>query len=268
VGRIAPPRRAQSFDLWAALRESRDYLARLRARVSWYVIGDQQAFEFFTSHGVSEKQIARIPQALPQDALARRPRETSRPVTDRPLRIGFVGRLDPDKGFRVLARAYETLPQDGPAELWVVHRTLATEENVARQFSSRRRFLDLLAKGRVKLLRPESPDELYRLMARVDVGVIPSIQYEAPCLVMLEMVAQKTPIVRSESKGMEHVIQDGVNGRTFPYGDSAALAAILNDILAHPALLESWRERLPAISPDDEYAGQLKKVFDTCASAS
>jgi glycosyltransferase involved in cell wall biosynthesis len=103
-------------------------------------------------------------------------------------------------------------------------------------------------------------------MAQMDVGVIPSIQYEAPCLVMLEMVAQKTPIVRSESRGMEHVIQDGVNGRTFPYGDSLALGSILTRILEEPVLLNTWRSHLPEIPPDTEYGRRLLTLFASVAT--
>jgi glycosyltransferase involved in cell wall biosynthesis len=266
LGVLLGHQRAHSFDLWSALIESRVYLERLRQLVSHYIIGDQQAYDFFTSNGIPEYKITRIPQAIPNDALTQRPRATGRPVIDRPLRIGFVGRLDPDKGIKVLTRAFELLAEEAPVELWIVNAIAATEEKVGRQFSDLQKFHFLLTKGRIKLFRPNTTDELYRLMAQMDVGVIPSIQYEAPCLVMLEMVAQKTPIVRSESRGMEHVIQDGVNGRTFPYGDSLALGSILTRILEEPVLLNTWRSHLPEIPPDTEYGRRLLTLFASVAT--
>jgi glycosyltransferase involved in cell wall biosynthesis len=261
-------KRVQSFDLRNALAESRAYLAHLRSQVSHYVIGDQQAFDFFTFNGIPECKIIRIPQALPNDALMQRPRAKGRPVIDRPLRIGFVGRLDPDKGFHILAHAFDSSPENAPIELWVIDKTAATEETMVRKFPSVKRLRSWLASGRVRLFRPTKPEELYQLMANVDLGVIPSIQYEAPCAVMLEMVAQKTPIVRSESKGMEHVIQDSINGRTFPYGDASALAGILEEILNKPDMLVNWQNRLPEISSDVEYGLRLVELFRTVISKS
>jgi glycosyltransferase involved in cell wall biosynthesis len=261
LGVLLGHQRAHSFDLWSALFESRVYLERLRQLVSHYIIGDQQAYDFFTSNGIPEYKITRIPQALPNDALVQRQCAAGRPGIDRPLRIGFAGRLDPDKGIKVLARAFELLPEEAPVELWIVNAIAATEKKVGRQFSDLQKFHSLLTKGRIKLFKPNTTDELYRLMAQMDVGVIPSIQYEAPCLVMLEMVAQKTPIVRSESRGMEHVIQDGINGRTFPYGDHNALKKILLAIIEKPDLLIRWARSLPLIEKDEEYGKRLLALF-------
>lgn len=261
LGALAGDDRVRSFDLWGALNESHSYLQSLRRNVSCFVVGDQQAEEFFMSQGTPAQKIRRIPQALPDGALRKRTRATGRPVIDRPLRLGFVGRLDPDKGFPILARAFENLPEGAPVELWVVHATAAIEEKVCKQFKESPKLYDWFANGRVKLFRPKSAEELYSLMAHMDVGIIPSIQFEAPCLVMLEMVAQGTPIVRSESKGMVHVIQDGVNGRTFPYGDWQALKGILHEIIEQPALLDEWRKFLPEIGSDDSYGQRLIEVF-------
>jgi glycosyltransferase involved in cell wall biosynthesis len=149
-----------------------------------------------------------------------------------------------------------------PAELWIVHRHGATYDYLKGLFPSRRRFGHDLASGRIRLHRPQTQDHLFDVMAQVDVAVVPSLGFESPCLAMLEFVAQRTPVVRSESAGMEHVIQDGVNGRTFPYGDWQALARAIREIVADPGLIERWRAALPRITEEDEYARRLEKVFE------
>jgi glycosyltransferase involved in cell wall biosynthesis len=146
-------------------------------------------------------------------------------------------------------------------ELWIMHVRMATEDQVARWFADRAALRAHLASGRIRLLRPESQEALFGLMASVDVGVVPSIAFESPSLAMLEFVAQGVPIVRSESAGMDHVIQDGVNGRTFPYGDAAALRASLLEIAARPGLLDEWRRNLPQIGSDARYARSLMDLF-------
>ena len=200
--------------------------------------------------------------SLPAKALIARPRAVEAAPAARNLRFGFVGRADADKGLAVLARAFDSLPRAMPVELWIIHKDEARYEYLERLFPSRLRFASDLAQGRIRLMRPQVQDEVFELMAQVDVGVVPSIAFESPCLAMLEMVAQGTPIIRSESLGMQHVIQDGVNGRTFPYGDWKALAAAMREVVCDPALIARWRCALPRIEDDDEYARQLERVFE------
>jgi len=128
-------------------------------------------------------------------------------------------------------------------------------------FPDRARLREHLARGSIRLVRPADGEALYRAMAEVDVACIPSLQFESPSLALLEFVAQRTPVIRSESAGMDHVIQDGVNGRTFPYGDSRALRAALMEVIGEPALLARWSARLPEIGSDDAYAAQLLALF-------
>jgi glycosyltransferase involved in cell wall biosynthesis len=231
--------------------------------VDRFVVGDAQAREFFAANGVPRDKLVEIAQGLPAGALVRRARTPGAPGRDRPLRLCFVGRPHADKGIHVLARAFDLLPRELALELEIVHSTLATPEIVRPRFPSARRFDADLASGRIRLVRPRAQDEVFEAMARADVGIVPSIAYESPSLAMLEFAAQGTPVVRSESRGMEHVIRDGVNGRTFPYGDAEALAAVIRDIAARPEVLEPWAGALPRIPGDDEYAARLEQVFDS-----
>jgi glycosyltransferase involved in cell wall biosynthesis len=250
------------FDLWHSVKESLAYAEAVRAKVDRFVVGDRHAEQFFEAYGVAPGRIARIAQCLPEDALVPRGGGAAGvPGRDRALRLGFVGRPHPDKGMHVLARALEALPAATPIELWIMHAQMATEEQVAPWFADAAAFRAHLASGRVRLLRPENQDALFRLMASVDVGVVPSIAFESPSLAMLEFVAQGVPVVRSESAGMDHVIQDGVNGRTFPYGDAAALRDRLLEVVARPGVLEEWRRNLPAIGSDARYARALMDLF-------
>jgi glycosyltransferase involved in cell wall biosynthesis len=256
--------RANSLFLWESLTEAERYVASLRDKVDRFVVGDRHAWAFMLEQGIAPHKLAAIAQCLPDEALRmRRSRADGIPGRTRPLRIAFVGRPHPDKGLHVLARAFELLPEDSPFELWIVHAHWATPAKIEPSFSSAARFRRALAAGRIRLFRPGDSDAVFQLMAQADVGVIPSIAYETPSLVMLEFVAQRIPVVRSESAGMDHVIQDRVNGRTFPYGDWLGLADILTAIADDPALLDRWRSRLPEIGSDASYARELASLFAT-----
>jgi glycosyltransferase involved in cell wall biosynthesis len=249
--------------LWDGVAEALDYLPRVRAMVDRFVVGDAQARHFLAANGIAAERLVDIPQGLPEAALVPRPRAPGAPVRDRPLRLAFVGRPHADKGIHVLAAAFDSLPRDLPVQLALVHSRLATPANLRPRFPSGPRFDADVASGRIRLVQPASQHEVFEEMARADVGVVPSIAYESPSLAMLEFVAQGTPVIRSESRGMDHVITDGVNGRTFPYGDAPALAAILRDLAADPSPLEAWRAALPPVASDDQYAARLAQVFDS-----
>jgi glycosyltransferase involved in cell wall biosynthesis len=256
--------RANSLFLWESLTEAERYVASLREKVDRFVVGDRHAWTFMREHGTASHKLAVIAQCLPDEALQiRRRRPEGIPGRTRPLRIAFVGRPHPDKGLHVLARAFDLLPECSPFELWIVHAHWATASKIEPSFPSAARFRRALAAGRIRLLRPGDSDAVYQIMAHADVGVIPSIAYESPSLVMLEFVAQRIPVVRSESAGMDHVIQDRINGRTFPYGDWLCLADILTGIADDPAILDRWRSRLPQIGSDASYARDLATLFTT-----
>ncbi|MDQ3025083.1 MAG: glycosyltransferase [Pseudomonadota bacterium] len=265
VGALHWPRvrRLAPYRVWADLQESKAYLDLLRAKVARFVIGDRQAQSFFLGHGVPEEKVAYIERCLPDDALQWRSRmpRTAGVSVGRPLTLAFVGRLGVEKGFHVLARAFEELPENARAELWVIHVHDAIPEKAQPMFRNQKRFRKHLDDGTIRLFRPSSKDELYSLMASADVGIVPSIAYESPSLAMMEFAAQGTPVIRSESAGMEHVIQDGVNGRTFPYGSPDELRKILLEVIERPQTLAEWRSRLPKIGDDSSFAARLVDVF-------
>ncbi|HEX3098366.1 MAG TPA: glycosyltransferase family 4 protein [Usitatibacter sp.] len=262
--RIFPPARLAPHRLWDALGDSRDYAARWRERIDRFVVGDENARAFLAGHGIDAARLATIPQGLP--ATARTLKRRNLPGSGVPLAIGFVGRPHVDKGLHLLARAFDSLPA-GKAELRIIHARYATEELVAPMFPDRGRLHGQVARGSVRFVQPADDEALHRAMAEVDVACIPSLQFESPSLALLEFVAQRTPVIRSESAGMDHVIQDGVNGRTFPYGDWRALRAALVEVIEEPALLARWSARLPEVGSDDAYAASLLALFATLRPA-
>lgn len=271
-----PIRKLDPYRLWDALEEAHQFIRRLRSGVARFIVGDRKAQTFFLEHGIPAEKVVRIAQCLPEDALVvrRRAQSRERPGIDRPLTCGFVGRLHAEKGIGVLLKAFDRLPDDAAIELWIVHAQLATPDWLDTVVTDRStpRWLETvvddpsrirmqLARGRIKLFRPQASEEIFELMASVDVGIVPSLAFESPCLALLEFVAQRTPIVRSESDGMAHVTQDGINGRTFAAGDWRALRDVLLEIADEPALLDRWRARLPSIGNDADYARELIEVF-------
>ncbi len=77
-------------------------------------------------------------------------------------------------------------------------------------------------------------DVLVDAYGAADVYILPS-DYEAFGIVLLEAMAAKVPVVASRVGGVPDVVEDGVTGRLYPYGDLDALREAVDGLLRDPA---------------------------------
>jgi glycosyltransferase involved in cell wall biosynthesis len=143
----------------------------------------------------------------------------------------FVGRLASNKGLVELVTAFATLARDDrEANLVFVGADGGQRANV----EARVRGFGL--EGRVHVLG-HVPDEAMLAAAyrEATVTVLPS-EYEAFGLVLLESLAQGTPVIASRVGGIPEVVEDGRSGLLVPPKDANALADALRKVFADPAL--------------------------------
>ncbi len=143
----------------------------------------------------------------------------------------FVGRLASNKGLVELVTAFAALArEDANAQLVLVGADGGQRANV----EGRVRGFGL--EGRVHLLG-HLPDEALLAAAyrEATVTVLPS-EYEAFGLVLLESLAQGTPVIASRVGGIPEFIEDGRSGLLVPAKDAGALAAALHQVWNDPAL--------------------------------
>lgn len=141
-----------------------------------------------------------------------------------PRRIGFSGRLDdPRKNLSLLLDAMNQIAStDSDSELHLIgHRTGSPVEEWLAQ-----RGLG----GRVKLLPYVASDELPRLLAQLDVFVVPSHQ-EGLCISALEAMACGVPVVSTRCGGPEDFVANDQNGMLVD-SDAQALASAIAAITA------------------------------------
>lgn len=137
----------------------------------------------------------------------------------------FVGRLEREKGVRVLLEAWQRADLPGDAAL-----ALAGEGP------------EPAAGPRVTRLGRVARDDLPALYAASDVLVLPSIRtatFTEPWgLVCNEAMHQGTPILASDAVGAVAggLVTDGRNGLVVPEGDATALSARLETLAAAPGL--------------------------------
>jgi glycosyltransferase involved in cell wall biosynthesis len=162
-------------------------------------------------------------------------RERFRPIAPQPHDTPCLvtcGRLEPYKGHHVLLRACAALSR--PARCIIVG-----------EGPQRRRLERLAAElgiaDRVEFTGPVPQSRLAEIYARADVFVLASVIIEVSGKrdvipnVLAEAMAMQLPVVASNMSGIGELVSDGVSGRLVPPNDPAALAAVIDELLADPA---------------------------------
>jgi len=156
------------------------------------------------------------------------------------LLVLFAGRLESEKGVRVLLEAWRQADL-GPGARLALAGAGPLEAEAGR------------AGAGVRVLGYLGSAELPALYAAADVLVLPSVRtatFSEPWgLVTNEAMLQRTPVIASDAVGAAAggLVRDGRNGLVFPTGDSAALSARLQALSHSPEL----RERLGAAARED-----------------
>ncbi|MCI4349518.1 MAG: glycosyltransferase family 4 protein [Thermoplasmata archaeon] len=137
----------------------------------------------------------------------------------------FVGRLASNKGLIPLLDAFQTLSQREPAS----HLVLIGEDGGMRA-SLEARIVTLGLSGRVHLTGFLSDEaRLASAFSEARLFVLPS-DYEAFGLVLLEALAQGTPVIASSVGGIPEFIEDGKAGRLVEPRNASALRAAILDL--------------------------------------
>lgn len=175
--------------------------------------------------GVRPERIHDIPNAWTPsaDSLPRHDARQELGMSDRELRIGWVGRLIPIKGCDVFVEALSHLPRDR----WCA--------SVVGDGPERSRLealaIDLSIEERVDFMGVV-PDAA-RFFSAFDVLVLSSRSEGTP-MVVLEAMGMGVPVVATAVGGVEDLLRDGLNGWLVPPEDPVRLARAIWAALDDP----------------------------------
>lgn len=140
-----------------------------------------------------------------------------------------IGRLEPQKGHRVLLDAMALLHKDIPYA-WLVLVGNGSLRAVLEQ-----QACDLRLGGRVRFVGWQK--SVADWLALADVVVLASF-YEGLPLTALEALAARRPVVATAVDGTREVIRHGLTGLTVPAGDGSALARAMRLLIEDRRLAE------------------------------
>jgi glycosyltransferase involved in cell wall biosynthesis len=170
------------------------------------------------------------------DTEAFRPRPAGVEETNRPLTIGYIGRMLPGKGLNVLAEALYKIRD----EAW---QLLVVGDGSERE-AFEQRLRDAGLRDRAEFTGAIDFALVPEHFQRLDIMVIPTETTkrvrEQFGRVIVEAMASGVPVIGSSCGAIPEVIGDA--GLVFPEGDAAALAEALRKLLADKKLRERLAE--------------------------
>lgn len=179
--------------------------------------------------GFSDAQVHLFPNMLPHFPEAPLPLKSSEPV-----QLGFIGRLDPEKGLADLLQALSMLKQRGKAPRLRVAGSGAEQARLIQQLQQLGLQDQVVFDGWITDIRG--------WLQSIDLLVVPSRE-ETFGLVVLEGMAHGRPVLATSTPGPASLIQDGADGWLTPPTDPTSLAKALELALqsrsAWPMITES-----------------------------
>jgi glycogen synthase len=122
----------------------------------------------------------------------------------------------------------------------------------------------------VQVLGSVNEEEKRDLLAACDVFAVPS-RTDSFGIVYLEAWLYGKPVIGAQAWGIQDVIHDGRDGRLAPFGDAAALAAVIADLLDHPetraSLGASGRQEVYARHTWEHKYAQVREIYTALVQA-
>jgi len=203
-------------------------------------------------NGVPAASITVSRQGVPRGRASAQPCGQSR--DGGPLRIAYLGRIDPAKGLDLLVRALALIPEARVrVDLYAVRQG---ESAYADRLTEQVR-----ADDRLRLQAPVPPDTVVQVMARYDLIAVPSRWLETGPLVVHEAFAAGVPVLGARLGGIAELVRDGVDGMLVAPDDPAAWAGAIERLAGEPALLAAMRANSPVPRTMDDAADDMAGLY-------
>jgi glycosyltransferase involved in cell wall biosynthesis len=181
-------------------------------------------------NGVPAEKVTVSRQGVGREIPARPNRTTS------PLRIAFLGRLQPTKGVHLLVGTLRGNPQ-----LSVRLDIFGVAQGQADRSYAERLAEVTCGDPRIAFRAPIPNAQVMERLQEYDLLAVPSQLLETGPIVVLEAFAAGIPVAGSNLGGIAELVEHGVNG-----------------LLVDPASPESWAEALRRLSQDRDLLATLR----------
>jgi phosphatidylinositol alpha 1,6-mannosyltransferase len=238
------PRRASDWLSQAAERWTFRALARFYKIPRFLFAPNQEVIRML--EGATGKPCSIMPHGVDTEVFS----PSCRDRATGPIRIGYVGRLTPEKNVRILAQIEQGLINKGRNDFEFVVVGDGIDQGWLRENMRNAVFTGVL-----------TGDELSRAFANMDIFVFPS-ETDTFGLVVLEAMASGVPAIATSIGGPKYTIQHGKNG--FVAGSLNEFVSIIDEILMNRDLLASYRIAAREFAVGTSWDQVFERMYGTC----
>jgi L-malate glycosyltransferase len=142
------------------------------------------------------------------------------------LRVGCISRLRYEKGVDILLQAYAQIIKSHPEILLTIIGD-GPDMNKLKDLAKKLEIED-----KVTFIGALDHEEVIKYITQMDIVVVPS-RFEGFGLVAIEAMTCGKPVIATSVGGLTEIIQENVNGFSFPVNDYFKLAEIITNIAEH-----------------------------------
>jgi len=251
-----PGRTGGALGMPAVIARNLSWQNQMLRLVDAFVVLTKWAKQVVIANGAPSEKIVLNRLGHSMESVAPKPPADEEP-TEVPIKLGFLGRVDPVKGVDVLLEAFRGLPRELPLELEIRGPVAGGRD------SPYYRKLQKLAGNdpRICFADPVPPEETPALLASYDILCCPSLWLEGGPTVAIEAHAVGTPVIGTPMGGLAELVSDGVNGRLFPPRDVTALRETFRTVAARPETVDDWRRQIPQTRTIDDVTADYLKLY-------
>ncbi|WP_169337631.1 glycosyltransferase [Segetibacter koreensis] len=196
--------------------------------------------EVLLKNGIPENKMCIIKQAIPYNIQTSKVRDLKTPE---PVKLVFVGRIDPIKGLHLLIDAIVGLPQD--KIVLDIFGATNDEDYLLNLHSKTKASNNIVWKGLL------TPTDVVPTIRQFDALVLPSTVAEMSPLVIQEAFAAEVPVIGANLAGIAEQVQHGYNGLLFDFNSTSSLRKVLSGIIEDKTVLDKLKGNI-ASPPDFE----------------
>ena len=237
-----------------AIRDRRREMEMVLSTVDALTATSRYVRDIYVKEGMRKKGILLVRDGMDPD-IFRDFQEHTIDQTGR-LRIGYLGSLIPSKGIHVLIDAFAKLPPSR-ATLDIYGEVIPYDGYPNYGEDLRRKAARL---PEVTFHGKYSNADVGRILAAMDVLVLPSIWPENAPLTISEAFLAKVPAVAAGWGGMQERLEKG-GGMLFLPGQSDSLAEILRHLIENPDQLDTLRKTIPEVPSMVEMAPVWEQIY-------
>ena len=197
---------------------------------------------FFIAQGVPQNKIKYLKYGFEKNKIKYKKKTFNK---DSKIVFGFMGRVIPTKGIKVLVEAFEDLKE----KLYIYGG-----------IGSEKRFLE---KDNIIFKGSYNNNNINKVLQEIDVLIVPSTWLEKSPLVIQEAFLAGVPVITSDIGGMVELVKNGVNGFTFRVGDSQDLKRVILKITKNPTILNNLKDSRNDVVDIKDDAKEIIKIYES-----